>query len=137
MSEEFQILHEKSWYYINEKFGSGSGVYKLFCKDSTGRRIPAPWVMKIDKSGILYIGKVSNFHDRIIDLKKSLHPDNNSSSHFCGVRYKSSSELQKKIPYKNLYIELSVSDDFSKLEKEELNKYLVEFHELPPLNRNL
>lgn len=137
ISDEFQILHEKSWYQINEKFGNGTGVYKLFCKDSLGKRIPVPRVTKIDKSGILYIGKVSNFHDRVIDLKKSLHPNYNSSSHSCGVRYKSSPELMEKYSPENLYIELIVDNDYTKLEKEELNKYLTEFHELPPLNRNL
>ena len=134
---EFQILHEKSWYHRNEKFGNGSGVYKLFYKDSTGKRIAVPRVTKIDESGILYIGKVSNFHDRVIDLKKSLHPKYNSSSHSCGVRYKSSPELMDKYKPENLYIELIVDNDYSKLEKQELKKYLNKFHELPPLNRNL
>ena len=134
---EFQILHEKSWYHINDAFGNGSGVYKLFCKDSTGKRIPVHRVTKIDESGILYIGKVSNFLDRVIELKKSLHPDYSSSSHSCGVRYKSSYELMEKFTPENLYIELIVDEDYANLEKEELNKYLTEFHELPPLNRNL
>ncbi|PHS36921.1 MAG: hypothetical protein COB07_11905 [Sulfurovum sp.] len=69
------------------------------------------------------------------NLKKSISPDYNSSSHECGSRYKSNGTFKEKLPYDNLYLELQGNDNPKNLEKKLLEEYEKEFGELPPFNR--
>ena len=133
MKQEFRIAGEL-WEDIDRAFGDVGGVYKLFCRVGNKRKSISR-LLASDESGILYIGKADSFKDRVINLKKSISPKHKSSSHECGVRYKSSDQIKAQFPYEQLWLELTHSDDANKLEKEELSTYEKQFGELPPFNR--
>lgn len=130
----FEIHKLEFWDNINSKFEKKGGIYRLYCVDNNLNRVKIDRVLKSDINGILYIGKASQFLDRVITLKKSLSPLHKSENHECGVRYKN--HFWEKFPYEKLWIELVESLDINQLEKELLSNYEKEFGELPPLNRN-
>jgi len=128
---------EKMWDKINEEFNIDGGVYILKCSTEINNFIPMSTnrLVECDRNGILYIGKANSFLVRVIDLKKSISPDYNASSHECGVRYKTHKKLQGKFPFENLYIELYGNNEPLDLEKTFLREYELTFGELPPINR--
>ena len=128
---------EKMWHKIDNEFNTNGGVYILKCSTGINNFIPVSTnrLVERDKNGILYIGKANSFIDRVIDLKKSISPQYNSTSHECGVRYKAHKKLQVKFPFENLYIELYRDEKPLELEKIFLTEYEASFGELPPINR--
>lgn len=135
-SKTYKLSSDKLWYLIESDFSNNGGIYKLSCTDNSNQIVQTNRLLKTDPKGILYIGKATSFLDRVINLKKSISPDYNSSSHECGLRYKNSDAIKKLFPYQNLVIELSAHDDINTEEKRLLTEYELEFGELPPLNRN-
>ena len=125
------------WYRIEEKFKETGGVYILKCSTSHNNFVSTTInrLLDCDKNGVLYIGKANSFLDRVPNLKKSISPGYNSSSHECDSRYKSNNKFKEKLPYENLYFELYGSDEPIVLEKEFLEDYEELFGELPPFNR--
>jgi hypothetical protein len=138
MRTNYAIFSSDMWHEINEEFGKKGGVYLLKCSNKSQELqdvIAINRLLKTDSEGILYIGKASSFLVRVAELKKSISPDYESSSHECGARYKSNPLISAKFPFKNLFVKLIPSDDPRSLEFELLSKYEREFGELPPLNR--
>lgn len=134
---KIKFSDEKMWYKINDEFAENGGVYILKCSNEQDDFIPLSTnrLFGSDKNGILYIGKATSFLDRVINLSKSINPNYKSSSHECGVRYKSNENFNIKFPFESLYIELYGDNEPLKLEKIFLEEYEVTFGELPPLNR--
>ena len=93
---------------------------------------PVPRVIKTDEDGILYIGKglLTKNHERIGELINSVNE--RSTQHEAGEKYQKIS-AKYKIDGLTLYVYLS--DNSREKEKKYLDKYLKEFGELPPLNR--
>jgi len=135
---QYKISSTTMWFDIEKEFQTSGGIYILKCsnKDKSFEPIPINRLLKSDKEGILYIGNTSCFTDRVATLKKSLSPKHVSSSHKCGVKYKSNELFIKKLPFNCLYIELHHSNNPREMEKEFLEKYEKEFGELPPFNRS-
>lgn len=133
----FRISSETMWHEINDQFKETGGVYILKCSTDTNNFVPAHInrLLTSDDNGILYIGKANSFIDRVAELKKSISPQYNSSSHECGSRYKDNPGISKKLPYNQLFIELVGSDNPRDTEEQLLQRYQDEFGELPPLNR--
>ncbi len=134
---QVKISDDEMWNEIDKKFKETGGVYILKCSTSHKNFVPTTLnrLLDCDKKGILYIGKANSFLDRVPNLKKSISPHYNSSSHECGSRYKSNDEFKEKLPYDNLYLELYGSDEPIVLEKFFLKDYEELFGELPPFNR--
>ncbi len=134
---KIKFSDEQMWHKIDEEFNTSGGVYILKCSTEINNFIPMSTnrLIECDNNGILYIGKANSFIDRVIDLKKSISPQYNSSSHECGARYKVHKKLQDKFPFENLYIELYGDKKPLELEKIFLTEYEASFGELPPINR--
>lgn len=127
--------HENTWNQINNTFKKKGGVYKVFAM-SNASRVSINRFLKQDINGVLYIGKANSFLKRVIDLKKTLSPDYKSEAHIMGRRYHldNRKKLRLLFPLELLWIELIESDNPINLEKEEIQKYVEEFGETPPLN---
>lgn len=126
------------WDEINKSLGTQGGIYLLKCSDACSKSqgaIAINRLLKLDTDGILYIGKANSFLMRVAELKKSISPGYESSSHECGVRYKSNPSISEKFPFENLFVELITSEAPRALESELISKYERDFGELPPLNR--
>ena len=130
-----RIASDEFWYQIKDAFGAGGGIYTLSCVDENGTTIPIGRLLGEDPDGILYIGMAASFHDRVIDLKKSLSPKHVSRSHECGVRHKSHAGVSNRFPYDRLHLEMVSAADPRAAEREALQLYIDKFGELPPLNR--
>ncbi len=134
--ENNKLLHLKDidfWTKVNNQFQGKGGVYKIIAIRD-GNIIPIKRFLGIDDTGVLYIGKATLFTNRVIDLKKSISPFYNGSSHICGRRYKSNPNIALQFPFPILFIELIQSDKPEELERELLNDYRLVFGEVPPLN---
>lgn len=121
------------WNNINERHQTKGGVYKIIAVRN-GQRQPVGRFLGTDTNGVLYIGKATSFIDRVIDLKKSISPDYNSSAHICGKRYKSNPNIAIKFPYDILFVDLIPSDTPEELERRLITEYAMTFGEVPPLN---
>ena len=124
---------------INRDFANRGGIYFLKCAGESNEGnnpIVVNRLLKPDLNGVLYIGQASSFVMRVAELKKSISPEYASSSHECGVRYKSNSSIMKKFPYEKLYVHLIFSENPRETELLSIVNYEVEFGELPPLNRS-
>src|SRR5680860_509616 len=119
----YRIIDENFWYQIEEDFPVGGGVYELYCMNGNGLTIPVQRMLGSDEDGILYIGMASNFLDRVINLKKSISPKYKSVSHECGTRYKASTKTKELYPYQNLFVNLTLSEDYRLLEREKMSIY--------------
>ena len=127
------IADNDFWNKINNQFQDNGGVYKIIAVQD-GQRITIKRFLGYDKNGILYIGKANSFLDRVIDLKKSISPEYQGTSHICGRRYKSNPNIARQFPFSILFIELIHSDKPDELEKDLLNDYRLVYGEVPPLN---
>tara|TARA_R100001460_G_scaffold31010_2_gene61177 strand:+ start:1580 stop:1993 length:414 start_codon:yes stop_codon:yes gene_type:complete len=134
---EFYLSSERLWHDINQSFSGRGGAYIVRSRDAKNKDLykGIHRLLGKDETGVLYIGKASSFLNRVIELSKSLAPDYRAQSHFCGVRYKASSEIQMAFPYKLLVVELLESDDPVREESKLLREYEKLFGEIPPLNR--
>lgn len=134
MTEELKISDNSFWSYIEKTFKNTGGVYELFCQYENEVQ-PVARLLTTDPQGILYICKADYFLDRVIELKKSISPNHNSSNHECGVRWKRSNAIMQKFPYRNLWVRLTSAERPRSLELEKLKLYEERYGELPPLNR--
>ena len=121
------------WEIINERCDKKGGAYKIVAVRN-GQRIPINRFLDTDNDGVLYIGKATNYLDRVINLKKSISPNYKGTSHICGRRYKKYPNIALKFPYELLYIDLILSEEPEKLEKELIADYVQKYGEVPPLN---
>ena len=102
MSNLYQLCDNELWEKLSDKNG---GVYKIIVVKE-GKIIPQHRFLGIDTDGILYIGKATSYVDRVIDLIKSISPKYKGSSHICGRRYKSNSNIAKQFPFETLHLEI-------------------------------
>lgn len=128
-----RIADDDFWFIINDRFQTSGGIYKIIAVRE-GKRQTINRFLGTDLEGILYIGKAESFLDRVINLKKSISPKYNGTSHICGRRYKSNPNIAKQFPFENLYIQLTQSDSPETLEKSAIERYRLIFGEVPPLN---
>jgi len=121
---------------ITHNFQESGGIYKLFCLENSreGKVIAINRLLKIDKEGILYIGRTNCFFKRIIDLKKSLSPEYKTLLHKCGRLYSRNSAIRNRFKFENLCVILEHSEEPHHLETEALKKYFNTFGEIPPFN---
>lgn len=131
--QHFQIADKMFWHQIKKEFGRQGGVYCLFSQ-MDNKRVAINRILSKDNGGFLYIGKANVFLERVIELKKSLSPDHNSSGHDAGVRWKENKGIMASFPYKSLYVRLVQSENPELIESRLLEKYEEKFGELPPLN---
>ena len=136
-STEYFITPNDFWDKINDQFKESGGVYILkCCEDGTlSSPMPINRILKVDNSGILYIGKADSFLDRVINLKKSILSQYKSNNHKCGTTFMNNPKLSSKFPFDYLSVQLISSDNPMELENIFLTQYEIEFGELPPLNR--
>lgn len=107
-----------------------SGVYLLYSSRPIGR------LVKVDKGGVLYIGKgvILPYNNRLGKFVNSLN--STEISHHGGNRINLKPVLDIFNPV-DLFIKVTLSVDPEHLESKKLNDYYEEFGELPPLNRRL
>ena len=135
MVKEYRLSSETLWNEINNDFQDKGGAYKLFYKDN-GQVRPIGRFLETDQDGILYIGKATSYLDRVIGLKKTIHPQMKSASHIGGRRYNKNDNIKEAFPYPNLFIQLIGHDRPEDKEKVLLDEYFTKFGEVPPLNAN-
>lgn len=133
--KEYLLSSENLWNEINDDFKDKGGAYKLFCKEN-GKVKEIARLLDIDKDGILYIGKAISYLDRVINLKKTMHPEMKSDSHICGRRYNKNDKIKEAFPYSNLYIHLIGHEKPEEMERKLIDEYFEKFGEVPPLNAN-
>jgi hypothetical protein len=131
--ELIKFSDKSFWEQIKNRHGENGGVYKIIAVIN-GQRQPINRFLGADNLGVLYIGKATSFIDRVINLKKSISPEYNGTSHICGRRYKSNPNIAKKFPFEMLYIELFPSDKPKEFERTLLTEYTTIYGEVPPLN---
>ena len=122
------LSSEMLWDEINNEHAQSGGIYILKTAKPVNR------LLGTDHRGILYIGKANSYVNRVIDLKKSIAPQYNSSAHICGRRYKSNPKIVEAFPYQSLEICLEPTNNPEFIEKVILMHYFREFGESPPLN---
>ena len=127
------ISDEEFWKNISIKHTNKGGVYKIIAVKA-GERVSINIFLGTDASGVLYIGKARSFLSRVVNLKKTLSPNYNSSAHICGRRYKANHNIAKRFPYDVLHVELLQTDNPDQLERELLVEYARIYGEVPPLN---
>lgn len=128
----FYLSDKELWQKLNE-INPKSGIYKLILTDN-GKPKQIGRFLGTDNKGIIYIGKCDNVLDRVINLKKSISQDFNNNSHICGRRLKNIEKFYERIPFENLIIQITPSENQIELEKKQLNEYFQRFGEVPPLN---
>lgn len=129
LHQEFYKEFEK---WRKEKLEKGlpqGGVYKLIANKKIGR------LLSDDDLGVLYIGKgvILPYHNRIGKFVNSLN--DTERIHDGGTRFNILEEIQEKYPLKNAVVEITLTEYPEKLERRLLDKYYIEFGELPPFNR--
>jgi hypothetical protein len=134
----YLISRDELWEEIDTDFGRNGGVYilKSYVNEKRNNIKPISRFLGIDKEGILYIGQTIHFFDRVIALAKTIAPDYKTASHECGDRYNANQKIKLEFPYNILFVELIESVEPKKTETKLLSKYVKEFGEVPPLNRN-
>ncbi len=134
--KHFKVLSPDLWNQIHDLFGNSGGVYKLHClrEPDDESFVPTNRLLGVDPEGVLYIGKASTFATRVIDLKKSLHPDYESSNHHVGLRFERYDALKRAFKIEHLCMTLHESIEPAEAEHKELDEYAQRFGELPPLN---
>lgn len=130
MNNLYQLCDNELWKKLSDKKG---GVYKIIAVRD-GTIIPQNRFLGIDTNGILYIGKATNYIDRVIGLVKSISPKYKGSSHICGRRYKSNPNIAKQFPFETLYLEIITTPEPEVTENKLLKDYFDRFGEAPPLN---
>ena len=125
--------------FINDKFNldvpTESGIYIIYSIFEDGKPQSLPRVLKVDSTGILYIGKSKNLNDRLRMLFRVLNPKKyKTNGHTFGKNYNSSTRLKEAFPIDNLVFKYTLAKDYSELEKSKLKNYFDEFGEVPPLN---
>jgi len=89
---------------------------------------PVPRLLKPDPMGRLYIGKASDFRDRLITLRKSLLPSHRTDTHgFARAAL-------RLFPAEQLALSVEFHADPTSAERQALRDYRDEFGELPPFN---
>ena len=129
----FQIADNDLWNKIHSLYQAKGGVYKIIAFQN-GQRVTINRFLGQDTSGTLYIGKANSFINRVIDLKKSIDPDYESSAHDFGKQYKFKPNIANQFPYEILFMELIESDKSAELEKVLILEYKEKFGEVTPLN---
>ncbi|NVK52809.1 MAG: hypothetical protein HWD85_07720 [Flavobacteriaceae bacterium] len=88
-----------------------------------------------DPDGILYIGQgnILSYNNRVGKLVNSFNGGLNV--HEAGTRYLQNEKLRLKFPISSLILEITLPDNHKEMEKDLLKKYLMEFGDIPPLNR--
>lgn len=133
MDNLLQIAGEDFWDNINQQHQTKGGVYKIIAVRN-GQRQPINRFLGTDGEGVLYIGKATSFINRIVDFKKSIDHNYNSSAHICGRRYKSNPNIAEQFPYDTLFVELIQTDRPVELERKLIVEYATTYGEVPPLN---
>jgi hypothetical protein len=106
------------------------GIYVLHTNKEIGR------LLKVDVTGILYIGKgvILPYHNRIGKFVNSLN--NKEAAHDGGSRF-NTELIKKNFPLEDAEIVITLTESPEQLEADLLHKYYTEFGELPPFNRRL
>jgi len=91
-----------------------------------------PRVLKTDEDGILYIGKglLTRNHERIGELINSVN--DKSTQHEAGEKYQ---RIKDEYEIDGLKLYVYLKNNSRREEEKFLKEYLLEFGELPPLNR--
>lgn len=108
------------------------GIYRIYWikknKPQTINRI-----CKNDTTGLLYIGKTEGtLQNRLNQFRCSAFK--NSTNHSGALKYRRSDALRKLIKENELFAVIEPCNNATDKEKKELNKYVDQFGEVPPLN---
>lgn len=128
-----KIADPELWRHIQKLHQDRGGVYRIVSMREN-KVVPIPRFLGYDQEGILYIGKADSFLDRVINLKKSISPGYNGTSHICGRRYKSLPNIAIQFPFESLYLELIETPTPLDTEQTLIRTYQQKFGEVPPLN---
>jgi hypothetical protein len=114
---------------LDENYPQG-GVYELIANSKIGR------LLKDDVNGILYIGKgeILQYNNRIGKFINSLNSTENV--HDVGNRFNMKA-IKDKFPLEKAMIKVTLTEDPEQFETNLLQKYYLEYGELPPFNRRL
>lgn len=115
------------------------GIYKLYYFENGHPRI-IPRLFNNDKNGILYIGMTEvPLVKRVSNLQKALFDNSNEDA--SGPVYSGHTQMgrkyyriRNKVNIQDLFIQIFPNDFPKKAESIELENYVSEFAELPPLN---
>ena len=129
MYERFQLYQAED--SIMESIDGRAGIYKIYANRPINR------IIGRDDSSLIYIGSTTRLLGRLRDFFNSA---NGSNSHSGGCFYKRSLEnhlgnSSEVLKFK--YEIINTIEDAKSREQSELNSYLDEYGELPPLNNQL
>ena len=123
-----------------------------FVEDSFWNHIPKYWgvyfihsynnqipirinrVLGTDVEGLLYIGKAINLRERLRMLWRVLNPKQNATVHTFGTKYNKNKNLRETFPLNSLYVSFIITTEPQILESELLDKYFLQYGEVPPFN---
>jgi hypothetical protein len=109
------------------------GVYFIY---SYNNQIPIRInrVLGTDVEGLLYIGKSINLRERLRMLWRVLNPKQNATAHTFGTKYNKNKNLRETFPLNSLYVSFIITTEPQILESELLDKYFLQYGEVPPFN---
>ena len=91
-------------------------------------------VLRVDKDGVLYIGKSENLRKRLRILLRTINPKLKSNAHTFGKKYNDNKKLRQAFPLHSLHVSYQVSKNAKILESKKLGDYIAKFGEVPPFN---
>jgi hypothetical protein len=135
----YRLAHPEFHAQRKSAFTERGIVYVIRCLQkgaaaNTGPFIPIGRVLKTDEGGVLYIGQADG-EGRLARLIESTHPKYSGFGHEFGSRYKAGGRFATQFPFEDLVIELIPTPDSHASERGHLQRYEIEFGELPPFNR--
>ena len=109
------------------------GVYKIYLFNQNPLTIQR--LLKPDESGLIYIGAAEKT-ELIYRLSCFLNTIKNKkqTNHSAGLKIKSNKNLKKFVTQNTLMYDMVLDLNAKKLEKNLIEKYKLEFGEVPPLN---
>ena len=127
---------ESGWYRaLIADVGSAGGAYVVRAVDESERPAPIGRLFGTDPHGVLYIGLASRFVSRAAELLHGLEHAHKPCGHGFVRRYRRL-RMAQALPLERIRVDLYVSGDPKRAEKDRLAAYEAQWGELPPFNRS-
>lgn len=110
------------------------GVYKIYLFNKNPLTIQR--LFKPDENGLIYIGAAdkTKLSSRLSYFLNTMDINKKQNTHSAGFKIKTNENLNRFILQKTLMYEVILDINAKKLEKNLIEKYKLEFGEVPPLN---
>ena len=129
------LLDGDLYYQIEARYKMEGGAYVVRALGVDGAPAVVPRALGEDRTGTLYIGKANSFVDRVLQLKKSVSPDHETSTHPVAARLADHPAMRATYPPRSLVVDLHPDPDPIGAERALFRAYFDAFGEPPPLNR--